>query len=256
MLIVIGSVKSSPGVTTTALALAGFRPGGPGVVIEADPAGGDVKAWRGLNGEPGLSGLAATARHTSALRLLDEHASVLPGGLRVVTAPPEGEQAASAVAVLASSGSGFLREAAASGERVLVDAGRLDTASPALALVGLADRLLLVLRPQLGEITRVIDRVAGLAGQLAAGAGLGAVLVGPGYPAAMVEQALGIEVLAQLPEDRAGAAAITGVAAAARGLSRRPISRAARAAWSRIEQPPADGTAHLPDHLTSIGAGA
>jgi hypothetical protein len=254
MLIVIGSVKSSPGVTTAALALAGFRPGSAGVVIEADPAGGDVKAWRNLAGEPGLPGLAAKARHTSAIGLLAEHASVLPGGLRVVAAPPEGEQAASAVGVLAGSGAQFLREASASGERVLVDVGRLDPGSPALGMVGIADRVLLVLRPGLGEITRVIERVAGLAGLLRAGAGLGVVLVGPGYPAAEVERALGVEVLAHLPEDRAGAAAVTGLGPAGRGLSRRPLSRAARAAWQRLEQPSAHGAARLPESLASIGA--
>lgn len=53
MLIALGSVKASPGVTVSTLALAAFRPGAAGVVIEADPAGGDVKAWRTLPGEPG-----------------------------------------------------------------------------------------------------------------------------------------------------------------------------------------------------------
>jgi Mrp family chromosome partitioning ATPase len=254
MLIVVGSVKSSPGTTTTALALAAFRPGLPALVIEADPAGGDIKAWRQLPGEPGLTGLAAQARHTSSVTLADQHASVLPGGLRVVTAPTGGEQAAAAIGVLTGSGAGFLREAAAGQEPVVVDVGRLDPSSPALGVLGLADRVLLVLRPSLGEVTRVIDRVGALAGMLRPGAGLAAVLVGPGHPAANVERALGIQVLAQLPQDRAGAGAIAGLAPAGRGLSRRLLARAARAAWARIEQPPADTPAHVPNALASIGA--
>lgn len=254
MLIAIGSVKSSPGTTTTALALGGFRPGRAALVIEADPAGGDVKAWRQLPGEPGLTGLAAQARHTSSIMLADQHASVLPGGLRVITAPAGGEQAAATIGVLTGSGSGFLREAATGDDPVLVDVGRLDPSSPALSVLGMADRVLVVLRPSLAEVTRVIDRIGALSGMLRPGAGLAAVLVGPGYPAAKVERALGIEVIAQLPEDRAGAAAIAGLVPAARGLSRRPLARVARAAWARIEHAPADSPAHLPDAPASIGA--
>lgn len=255
MLIALGSVKASPGVTVSTLALAAFRPGAAGVVIEADPAGGDVKAWRALPGEPGLQALAAEARHSPDADLAAAHASELPGGLRVVTAATAVEQSASAVGVLASSGAHYLRAAAAGGAPVLVDLGRLDPSSPALGILPHADRVLVVLRPSLVEVTRVMERLDALARLLRPGAGMSAILVGSGYPVEQVERSLGIPVAATLPEDRTAALAIAGLGGAGRGLSRSKLARAARAAWSRIEAPLAPSADSLvPDHLASLGA--
>ena len=255
MLIALGSVKSSPGVTTSALALAAFRPGSAGVVIEADPAGGDVKAWRGLAGEPGLAALAAEARRSADAGLAAVHASELPGGLRVVAAPTGVEQAGSAVGVLAASGTGFLRAVAAGAQPVLADLGRLDPSSPALGVLPHADRVLILLRPSLSEVTRVMERLDALARLLRPGAGLAAILIGSGYPAEQVERSLCMPVLAVLPEDRTAALAVAGLAGAGRGLSRSKLARAARSAWTRIEQPPTgSGDSLVPDHLTAIGA--
>ena len=256
MLIAIGSVKSSPGVTISALALAAFRPAGAGLVIEADPAGGDVKAWRELPGEAGLAGLAAEARHNPAAELAARYAAELPGGLRVVTAPEAAEQAAAPVALLAAQGSAFLASLAAGPAPTVLDLGRLDADSPALGLLGHCDRVLLALRPVLGEITRAAARVHALSAALAPRAALGLILVGSGYPAGEIERSLGVPVIAQLPEDRAGAAAIAGLAGGRR-LGHTKLARAARTAWSRIEEPLPNGAGeHSPQRLALIGVGA
>ena len=52
-LIALASVKGSPGVTTTCLALAAAWPARRRLVIEADPAGGDLGPWLGLPRAPG-----------------------------------------------------------------------------------------------------------------------------------------------------------------------------------------------------------
>jgi hypothetical protein len=63
-LIALASVKSSPGVTTTALALASMWKTAPRrQLVEADPGGGDLGLWLGLPADSGLAGLAAAARH-------------------------------------------------------------------------------------------------------------------------------------------------------------------------------------------------
>src|SRR5260221_13270976 len=61
-LIAQASVKGSPGVTTTCFALAAAWPAQRRLVIEADPAGGDLGPWLGLPPAPGLTRLAAAAR--------------------------------------------------------------------------------------------------------------------------------------------------------------------------------------------------
>ena len=63
-LIVMGSVKASPGVTTAALALCVAWPTRRwAVMIEADPAGGDLVARFGLGETPDVLSLAAASRH-------------------------------------------------------------------------------------------------------------------------------------------------------------------------------------------------
>ena len=51
-LIALASVKGSPGVTTTCLVLAAAWPGQRRLIIEADPAGGDLGPWLGLPPAP------------------------------------------------------------------------------------------------------------------------------------------------------------------------------------------------------------
>ncbi len=104
MLIVLGSVKGSPGVSTFSLALAARWPGAAKrVLVECDPAGGDLAARYDLALLPGLVSLAAARRGSGAATGADgeslwSHTQVLPGGLPVLVAPPGGEQARAALA--------------------------------------------------------------------------------------------------------------------------------------------------------------
>ena len=104
-LIALASVKSSPGVTTTALALASMWKTAPRrLLLEADPGGGDLGLWLGLPADSGLAGLAAAARHGHEAGLAWRHARELAGGTHLVAAPAGAEQAAACVAALSAAG--------------------------------------------------------------------------------------------------------------------------------------------------------
>jgi MinD-like ATPase involved in chromosome partitioning or flagellar assembly len=102
-LVALSSVKASPGVTTTSLALAALWPAARRLVIEADPSGGDLGAWLGLAPAPGLASLAAAIRHDRSPGAAWRHAQALPGGgVSVVAAPAGAEQATACLSTLAS----------------------------------------------------------------------------------------------------------------------------------------------------------
>ena len=203
-LIALASVKSSPGVTTAALALASSWPAGRRLLVEADPAGGDLGLWLGLPAESGLAGLAAAARHGHEQGLPWRHARELPGGTHLVTAPAGAGQAGACVAALAAAG--LPKELAAADEPALADCGRLYPGSPALAVAAAAQLTLVVVRPLVSELAHLEPRVRELE---EAGLRLALILAGagrraagePSYPAAEVAGVLGVPVRATLPDD-------------------------------------------------------
>ena len=159
-LIALASVKSSPGATTTALALASAWKAERRLLVEADPSGGDLGLWLGLPADSGLAGLAAAARHGHEADLPWRHARELAGGTHLVTAPAGAEQAAACVAALAAAG---LPQALAAGEEpALADCGRLYPGSPALAVAAAAAVTLLVVRPRVSELAHLEARISGL----------------------------------------------------------------------------------------------
>lgn len=243
MLIALASIKSSPGVSTTALALAGFWPGArQAQLVEADPAGGDVRSWYQVPGEPGLAGLATGARHSNDPQLLAAHAAELPGGLRVVTAPEGPDQARAAVELLTRDGAGLLRALSAAHPATILDLGRLDAGSPAAGILPHADVLLLLSRPSLAEVTRLASRIETVKAQAREGARVAVVLRGSGYPPAEIETALRTPVLATLPRDEGCAAALSGRTSSRRGLSYTALARAARALGKALDQDADPGT--------------
>lgn len=224
MLVGLCSVKGSPGVTTTALAMAARWPEGEPVVIEADPAGGDLAARFRLPASPGTVSLAAAARRETRPDLVSEHCQALPGGLRVVVGPVASDQARAALGVLGTRGTHALRSAAQRPEStVLVDAGRLDESSPALPVVRGADALLMLARPRADELSHVatlLDTVPTWTRMPAL------VLIGSGYGKAEVERELRIPVMATLPDDPRGADVLCG-RSAGRRFDRSVLGRAA-----------------------------
>lgn len=227
MLVGLCSVKGSPGVTTTALALAARWPTGDPLVVEADPAGGDLAARHRLPANPGLVSLAAAARRQSTAELLVEHSQRLPGGLHVIPGPVAAEQARAALGVLTTRGMRATRAAATSpGAAILVDVGRLDSSSPALPLVRGADSLVVVTRPRADELSHV----ATMLGDIPKWARVPALLlVGDGYSRAEVEHELRVPVMGSVPDDASGAAPLSG-----RPRGRSPAKSAIGRAAARI----------------------
>ena len=211
MLVAVCSLKGSPGVTTLCLALAA-RWTGPHqpVVVEIDPAGGDVLARFRLRDQPGLVSLAAAARHSRDAGLVWRHAQRLPAGLAVVPGPVGAEQAQAALRELAGAGqpTGIVRSAADRPDVVVIaDCGRVDPGSPVLPVIRSADAMLLLAHARDDELAHVAGKLhqAGTWNRHP-----GFVLVGNGYPTREVAGALRIGVAGRIPHDPKGAAVLSG----------------------------------------------
>lgn len=221
--VALGSVKASPGVTTTVVALAATWPAGRQVtVVEADPAGGDLAARYRLPGEPSLLTVAAATRREPASDVAGRHLQHLPGGLAVLVAPASADQAQAALGMLSPAGALL---GGIDGD-VLVDAGRLDPRSAARALVGSCELLVICVRPVLAELHHLAARVEALR---SVSGRLGIALVGGGgYQPAEIADALEVEILGVLPSDAHGAGLLGGQAASPRALRRLALLRSAR----------------------------
>ncbi|OHV31603.1 hypothetical protein CC117_25650 [Parafrankia colletiae] len=223
-LVAVGSLKGSPGVTTTALALAAIWPAGAQranpLLVEVDPSGGDVAGWYQLRGYPGLLSWAAAARGGAAP--VDAHVWGLAGGVGLVAGPVEAGAARGAVAVLAQTGS---VPGAASGRLVVADCGRLDPDSAVLPIAGAAGVLAVVVRPVPAELARVAARVEELTGAGRRDCIL--ILAGePAWPVGRVEDAVGLPVAGVLPHHPRAAAGVAG-GRFGRGARRSQLLRAA-----------------------------
>ena len=232
-LVAIGSVKGSPGATTAAVAFGACWPADRRVVVvEADPAGGDVAARFGLAPEPGLVSLASATRRSASPDALWAHTQELPGRLAVVVGPASAKQARAALAMLVPAVTIRWGELSAG---VVVDCGRLDPGSPCLDLLAQADLAVVVVRPGLADLHHLASRVADLRSRCAS---LTVVLCGAGpYGANEVSDAVGAEVVGVIPWDPSGAGLLGGTPGSARGLARTPLMRAARQIVAQLAQP-------------------
>jgi hypothetical protein len=211
MLVAVGSVKGSPGVTTFSVALAARWPGpAHTLLIEADPSGGDIGTRFSLPSAPGLVSLAAASRRSADPALLGQHAQALPGGLPVVVAPAEADRARAALIALAesSAGTGIVRAAANMPDAVvIVDCGRIDAGSPALPILRSADAMVLLSRAQAEDLAHVARRLPTMGCWNAHPA---MVILGQGYSPAEIARELGVQPLGWVPHDPRGAAALCG----------------------------------------------
>lgn len=224
-LIAVCSVKGSPGVTTAALGLAACWPvGEQPVVVEADPAGGDLLARFGLETSPGLVSLAAAGRRGAEPGLVWQHTQRLPGGLPVVVAPPGADQARAALTQLATAGASVLRRAAdRAGTVVIADCGRVAADPAAAEVIGTADVTLLLARARSDALSHVASALATAPGWLRE---MGFLLVGDGPSSAEVADALQLAVLGRIPDDPKGAAALAGLPARRSAPARSALLRA------------------------------
>jgi hypothetical protein len=161
-LIVVAADKGAPGVTTTALALASVWPS-PVLLAECDAAGGDLMfRFPALDGgqlDPrrGLLSLAVSGRRDYQQQQVWPHAQKIHGGLDVLVGVTNAEQGAGLIAMWRPLGAML---AALPGADVIADCGRLGPDGPAYDLLAEAATVVLVTRPDLGDVIRLRDRAA------------------------------------------------------------------------------------------------
>lgn len=207
-IVCLTSASGSPGVTTTALALALAWPR-PVLLIEADPTGGSGILAGFLHGttpyETGLLDLALSPLGIAealpdVVRPLSPTASFVAG--------TRTHAQATALRDLWEPLSVALNDLESTGQDVIVDAGRLGLAGSPAPLVDAADVSLLVTRATLPAIsaTRSWAQAARQSGTGWRHPGI--LLIGEGQPYRDTEVAkvLGIPVIADLPDDPAAAA--------------------------------------------------
>lgn len=222
-LVVFGSVRSSPGTTTTALAVASCLR--DRVVVEGDPDGGVIAARFGLDREPNLASLATAARTGFTSQALSEHTQILPGGLPVVVGLPSPDRA---VTLWRSAGNRLAAALASpSGVLAVVDAGRLSPTSPVLPLLASAAMTVLVARPAAEELFPLVHRLDALRDLSSS---LCLCLVGDKpYGPAEVSRQIGVDVLGVIANDPRAARALAGASgASARWVRRSALARSAR----------------------------
>jgi MinD-like ATPase involved in chromosome partitioning or flagellar assembly len=206
MLVALTSAKGAPGVTTTALCLAAVADTG-GLVVEADPAGGDLECWTGPHGEAGLVGLAARMRPDLTDTELRSHAVEVTEGISAVTAPTT----ATAMGAVLARAEGRLGPALGGVKvDVFADLGRWVPSSPAAGVLESADVVLVVCRPTLDSIEHARGLVAPGGPVDGAPGAAGAVVVGGvrPYRPGEIEVALGVPVAGMLPWDPRGVIAV------------------------------------------------
>jgi hypothetical protein len=250
-MVALTSVKGAPGVTTTALALASVWPAGRRViVVEADPAGGDIAARFGLPADPSVVTLATSLRHeraSAAGAILIECCQQLPGGLAVLVEPISPTEARSALDMVADSLAGL----AVDGEvDVIIDCGRIYAgvvastsgepgvwrdASPVTRLLRRADSVLLISGGELADLGHVQAQLPAL---LALNSNLHLVLRPPqSWPNDEIERELDLSTLGTLPSDSVAADVLSG-REHGRRVDRLPLFRGAKSIAECVFVPP------------------
>lgn len=210
MMVAVLSVKGSPGVTTFSLALAARWPRpARTLVVEADPSGGDIGMRFALGSTPGLVSLAAATRRTADAAVVWQHSQQLPGGLPVVSAPPDADRARAALTALTGgSGVSVLRATANAPDTVVIaDCGRVDHGCAAMPLVRSADVMVLLTRAASDDLAHLVRRLP-VMGRWTPHPVL--LLIGKGYATADVARELGVFPLGRVPDDPRGAAMLSG----------------------------------------------
>lgn len=176
MILAVCADKGSPGVTTTALAVAMAWPR-PAVLLEADAAGGDLAFWGRRPDDPATAAAGGSLLHPepSLLTLAADARTGLPGGafprytqptrwgIDVIPAPP----AAQAFTPLRSLWDGVTEQAATWPQVVVTDLGRFHGASAAAPLARAASAVLLVTTCTVEGLYHARDRIHELVAALA-----------------------------------------------------------------------------------------
>jgi len=248
-LVVLASAKGAPGVTTAATALAHVWPeAGDSLLVEVDPAGGDLAARLILAPEPGLATLAARAHRSDEPVELSTHLQS-ERGLRILPAPT-GRAAGRAAAIIGPDLGALLAQLAGD---VIVDVGRLDGTGPdapvGTGILAAAGVVAVLCRATTADLAHAGAAVADL---VHAGLRPGLVLVGEQRDV-HAARFLDLPVFGTLPHDPRGADALGGAPIRPWLLERLPLVRAARVLAATLAEV-ARGRGHAP--TTSVIAAA
>lgn len=225
--VALASAKGAPGVTTSALLLAALWPGA--LLVEADPAGGDLRCWltaslgEALRPDVGVVSLLSAHQLTGVVtdRRLATHAQQLAGGLSVLVGPGSPAQAETLRGLWPQ----LATAVQAAVEPVVLDVGRVDVRGDTdLLLLRAASRVLLVCRPELASLLHTRDLLDALTAQGVAAAVL---LLGSGAQRDDAARALGTVRVHLLPDDPDAARALSG-GMWNRKLDRSPLLAAGR----------------------------
>ena len=212
--------KGSPGTTTLALALATVISTEDPLLVEVDPAGGDLAARFGRSLDPGLLSLAAAGRRGLTMELIASHSQVIAANTRVLLAPTSLEQASS---VLRGVAPGLACTLAKAPDSVILDGGRWDASSEVAEFVRQASITLLVVRPTIEGIEHARWQLASLRTHASKTA---AVSIGDRpYPPHEVQAALGVEDLYVVDDDMRAARSLANSTTPDRWLRRSPLLR-------------------------------
>ncbi|MGY2116021.1 BTAD domain-containing putative transcriptional regulator [Nocardia gipuzkoensis] len=160
LLIALAGLGPRVGTTTTAVALACAWPGREAaLVVEADPAGGQLAEMVGADPYLGLASLARTLEPDSEFekdRVL-EHLQFLPNAVPMLAAPPGRDPARTALttALLTGPHPGWR----ALGATVFADCGVPEPDSVLAPVLDAADACLVVVRPDYTEPERAAHRI-------------------------------------------------------------------------------------------------
>ena len=219
------SAHGSPGVTTTALALAATWPKHRRcLLVEADLCGGVISARYGTGDTPGVASLAAAARRCGLNdEIVFEHAQRLPGGLPVLVGPPSPDESHAVFRDIAGK---LARWAAARPDvDVIVDGGRITGRAPSITPLLGAGAVLVVARPTVEQLRTAGIRVEALR---ASGIDVSVLLVGDQpYGPKEVASSLRCFVAGTIAWDPKTAAVLSGTPGAMRDLRRSQLIRSA-----------------------------
>ncbi|WP_280422502.1 BTAD domain-containing putative transcriptional regulator [Nocardia carnea] len=223
LLIAVAGLSPRAGTTTTTLALAHTWPGPePALIVEADPAGGQLADMVGADSYLGLASLART--HTPGEPVdpdsLARHVQFLPGGEALLAAPPhrDPDRAVFTAELLAGPSPSWRNL----GVTVFADCGFHEPDSDLDPVLAAADACLVVVRADHWDPDSAARRIRVLTHNSRR---RGVVLVGADARGEFAT-ALGLPLLGAMPEGRASAEALLHGTRAPR---RRPhLLRAAR----------------------------
>lgn len=216
-------VKHSPGVTTLALAVASAGPG-TALVVEADPAGGDIAARAGLALDPGIVSLAAAARNGMRPEVLAANFQRFGDGVDLLAGPASPRQATTAIRALAQPLAELF--ARLDYDLIVIDLGRIDDPTLVLPLLDVADRLVLLLRATAEDVVAARSRIDELQ-RHACPVSVAVIGSGP-FPVYEIVAALGIGAATSLPWDPRAARALASGLGPDRWLRRSALLRSAQ----------------------------